>query len=563
MKDKKSGWILALICICIFALVQQGTVSAAISGSFYAQDYVLAQGEEISSRDIYVVAFNKGDTCVCIDMEYEVQMAGEASDSIVVNLTPGRFLLDPDDYKRVYISLKAKADAIPSDNYTVKVIVPLRKLHFCWHKVPGVDNERLLKLLVVEFELDWAKNATINKSADNMTIKISTAEDAAEITLDDARKSATLNISDGRTYELVAKSEDGELCIYNKVPGEQSIKVLTSAAQEATVTVTGEYADVDVVAIDPAGNVASTACVRLFRSGYAIASAEGELKKRVIPGNYTAKAYLLDKEEASADFVVATYEYKRVELPITGVYFEHFSVEPMKSGSGAIIYVPVAAVVSNSYKELPNASIILDVYTGVSSENYTLYSSVSLPMDRTETQFNYIPLMGWQSGKYEFTAKVVSDGIVYAVSQVITVEDLTFGADYKRAQTFVFTGNDTTVTNVRVYLKRTGVSVTGDIIVKIHEDGGTEPGTELAGCTIANSSVNTSYSWVNGSCNCALANGTTYWLVLASPDASDGYDYYWGADYNKSDGGEAWYYDAKSWTTANLECVTMTFELFV
>ncbi len=69
--------------------------------------------------------------------------------------------------------------------------------------------------------------------------------------------------------------------------------------------------------------------------------------------------------------------------------------------------------------------------------------------------------MGWQSGKYEFTAKVVSNGIVYAVSPVITVEDLTFGADYK------------------------------------------------------------------------------------------------------SNGGEAWYYDGKSWITDNLEGVTMAFELFV
>ncbi len=47
---------------------------------------------------------------------------------------------------------------------------------------------------------------------------------------------------------------------------------------------------------------------------------------------------------------------------------------------------------------------------------------------------------------------------------------------------------------------------------------------------------------INASCNCALAAGTTYWLVLASPDASGGYDYYRGADY-KSDGGEAGYYN--------------------
>ena len=37
----------------------------------------------------------------------------------------------------------------------------------------------------------------------------------------------------------------------------------------------------------------------------------------------------------------------------------------------------------------------------------------------------------------------------------------------------------------------------------------------------------------------------------------------WGADYKSNGGGEAWYYDGKSWTTDNLEGVVMAFELFV
>jgi hypothetical protein len=561
---RKSTWILALVCLFALMAVQTCSGGVAISGSFYAHDYVLAQGEEVSSRDIYVVAFNKMDTYACLEMDYEVGMGNETSEAIVVNLTPQKSLLGPGENKRVYVTLKAKEDAVPG-NYTVKVIAMLKDVYFCWDDVPGGDNERLKKFLDVHFDIDWAENATINKSADNMSINISTAENSAEINLDVDKKEATLNISDGRTFELNAKSENGKLNIYKKEEGGLPIKVLTSAAQEATVTVTGEYANVDVAAIDPVGNVASTALVSLFRSGYEIASAEGELKKRVVPGNYTAKAYLLRKEEASTDFVVLAYEDKRVELPIRGVYFDNFSAEPWKSRTGEIIYVPVVAVVKNQYKELPNASIILNVYTGASSENRPLYSSVRLPMNRTETQYNYIPLMGcWQSGKYEFTAKVVSDGTVFAVSHVITVEDLTFGAGYKRAQTFVLADNDTTVTNVSVYIKRADDSVSGDISVKIHEDGGTEPGTELAGCTIANSSVNTSYSWVNASLNCSLAGGTTYWLVLASPEASGRYDYYWGAEY-KSDTkeGEGWYYDGKSWRRDNLECLTMAFELVV
>jgi hypothetical protein len=322
MIRSSSTWILALVCL--FAVIAVPTCSGgvAISGSFYAHDYVLAQGEEVSSRDIYVVAFNKMDTYACLDMEYEVGMGNESSEAIVVNLTPQKGLLGPDENKRVYVSLKAKEDAVPG-NYTVKVIAMLKDVYFCWDNVPGEDNAYLRKFLDVHFDIDWAENATIYKSADNMSINVSTAENSAEINLDADRKEATLNISDGRTYELEVKSENfnGQLNIYKKEVGGLPIKVLTSAAQEATVTVTGEYAHVDVAAIDPVGNVASTALVRLFRSGYEIANAEGELKKRVIPGNYTAKAYLmLDKEEASVDIVVAAYEDKRVELLISGVY---------------------------------------------------------------------------------------------------------------------------------------------------------------------------------------------------------------------------------------------------
>jgi len=67
---------------------------------------------------------------------------------------------------------------------------------------------------------------------DNLTINVSTAENSAEINRDAAKEEATLNISDGRTYELEVKSENfnGQLNIYKKVEGGLPIKVLTSAA---------------------------------------------------------------------------------------------------------------------------------------------------------------------------------------------------------------------------------------------------------------------------------------------------------------------------------------------
>jgi hypothetical protein len=324
---KGSGWIVALIFLLALIAVPTCSAGVAISGSFYAHDYVLAQGEEISSKDIYIVVFNKEDKRVRVDVEYE------APEFIEVSLSSNSSLLDPDEYKRVYITMKAKEDAVPG-NYTVKVIA-----------------------------------------------------------------------------------------IINEVKGDLPIKVLTSAAQEADVTIGGEYAEVDAAALDPVGNVASTAQVRLFRGGYEMASAEGELKKRVVPGTYTAKAYLLGEEAASETFDVAAYEEKRVELQTRSVYFEVFDTLPAKDDSGRIGYVYVVAVVKNLYKDLPNVSISLDV-SDATADSISIYSSPYLPLERTEIKYNYIPKAGFKSGKYLFTAKVTSDGTLYAVSPLKTVEVL-------------------------------------------------------------------------------------------------------------------------------------------
>ncbi len=327
MKNRNCAWLLLPVSLFLFMMITVHTCSGgiAISGSFYAHDYVLTQGEEISSKDIYIVAFNKEEKRVRVDIEYE------APEFIEVNLSSKGCFLNPDEHKRVYISLKARDDAIPG-NYTVKVIA-----------------------------------------------------------------------------------------IIKEVRGDLPIKVLTSAAQEANVTITGEYGEVEVAAIDPAGNIASTALVKLFRSGYEIASAEGKLRKRVVPGRYTAKAYLLGEESASEEFDVAAYEEKRIELPIRSVYFEVFDAVPARDKTGRIGYVYVVAVVKNLYKDLPNVSISLEV-SGATSESLTIYSSPFLPLNRTEIRYNYIPEGGWESGEYAFREKVIADDTLYAASAVKTVE---------------------------------------------------------------------------------------------------------------------------------------------
>ncbi|TFH39861.1 MAG: hypothetical protein E4G94_10515 [ANME-2 cluster archaeon] len=209
------------------------------------------------------------------------------------------------------------------------------------------------------------------------------------------------------------------IAIINEVKGDLPVKVLTSVAQEADVTISGEYGEVTVVALDPAGNITQNALIRLYRDKYELANANGELEKRVAPGTYTARVYLLCEKVASEEFEVAPYEEKRVEFPIRSVDFELFDMLPAKDELGNVEHIYTILVIKNLDRELPNASISLHV-TGAASEDLTIYSSPSLPSERTEIKYNYIPVSGWKHGDYEFTARVTSDGVTYAISPVKT-----------------------------------------------------------------------------------------------------------------------------------------------
>jgi len=67
----------------------------------------------------------------------------------------------------------------------------------------------------------------------------------------------------------------------------------------------------------------------------------------------------------------------------------------------------------------------------------------------------------------------------------------------------------------------------GVLIVELHADGGSEPGTVLATRTAASGSIGYVYGWHSfdfTSANITLAAGTTYWLVIGS--TSDASNYY-------------------------------------
>jgi len=85
---------------------------------------------------------------------------------------------------------------------------------FCWNKVPGDDNERLIRYLKEDRDIGWVELAEIRKSDDGKTIRLHTNENSVEIMIDETGKKAILKTDDGRTHDLNIKTKNDKLNIF-------------------------------------------------------------------------------------------------------------------------------------------------------------------------------------------------------------------------------------------------------------------------------------------------------------------------------------------------------------
>lgn len=86
---------------------------------------------------------------------------------------------------------------------------------FSWESVPGDDNEKLIRFLIDNFDIDQVENAEIRKSGDGKTIYLSKNEILARIMLEDKEEKAILKLSDGRIHDLKVIKDNGKLNIYD------------------------------------------------------------------------------------------------------------------------------------------------------------------------------------------------------------------------------------------------------------------------------------------------------------------------------------------------------------
>ncbi len=108
---------------------------------------------------------------------------------------------------------------------------------FSWDEIPGNDNERLIEFLTQNLNIDWAKTAKIEKANDKI-IKVSYESKSLSLKLDDEKTKVNIEIDDGRTEKLIAKTENGKLNIFDKKKDKKAKKgkYLTEFVEEKTET---------------------------------------------------------------------------------------------------------------------------------------------------------------------------------------------------------------------------------------------------------------------------------------------------------------------------------------
>lgn len=206
-------------------------------------------------------------------------------------------------------------------------------------------------------------------------------------------------------------------------PEPGRVAVLEGAAQRLVVHVVGSYAYIHVRVLDPAGHVARNALVRLYRvmRGHEVSVADrwgGVLDAKVVPGNYTVKAFLAGELAASRRVTLHNRDNKTIILHATILYIERFTVKPVMSG-GRLIALRLHVVLKNIYRTLRGVNVYLVVEKdGKPYDRRILVSSSTLPLGRSEYFFDYTRAEGFEPGNYSLEVVVTGfGGRTLAVSQ--------------------------------------------------------------------------------------------------------------------------------------------------
>ncbi len=104
---------------------------------------------------------------------------------------------------------------------------------FSWDEILENDNGRLIDFLRDSYYLNWLKTATIDKINNDTTINVSADNNCISLTLDNEKSKVILTIDKVRIDELIVKTENGKLKIYEKGKRVAIVCNTVKAAQDA------------------------------------------------------------------------------------------------------------------------------------------------------------------------------------------------------------------------------------------------------------------------------------------------------------------------------------------
>ena len=200
------------------------------------------------------------------------------------------------------------------------------------------------------------------------------------------------------------------------------IQLLGAAAQEASLTVTGDAATVQIACVSPSGD-AVPAVVKLLRKAADQSFEQGQsdtgsLDVRVAPGDYVASAHIGGKVLAEESFSIGTDESKEIRLTLKTVYVEGFGALPSyNSQTGQLAFAQVVYTINNLHQAFPDVKAILQVQRdGQPLDEITVATMAPLEKGRMGSSYPYIPSDGWVAATYAFRLVLQIEGEPYTAS---------------------------------------------------------------------------------------------------------------------------------------------------
>lgn len=103
-----------------------------------------------------------------------------------------------------------KFRSLPSPYFDLEIYANI----FSWEDIPGKDNGKFIEYFVGKYNIDWLKNAKIEKIDDGKAIKVFTKKNSISLRLNDEKTKVNVKIDDFEKDKLSAKMENSKLNIY-------------------------------------------------------------------------------------------------------------------------------------------------------------------------------------------------------------------------------------------------------------------------------------------------------------------------------------------------------------